>query len=243
MRSSFWEWKGRLEPMPGSNISDVILEAIQRANDGPFSFTFNNVQVEVRADSDPDLIYRDWSRAMSGYIEKQVGPYPSRELSDAERAHDAEVEATNRARCDAAQAEYDRKQKAKEESAATKLAGVGPIELLSEPAWRECVAKNQDGYGAAVVSYAERWARLMQAEMAAGAALPDIAERLSCEADIEGITGFMYGCAVSMLATMWKHGEALRRWHNTKTQIGTEGDRANESGGVINPALLSMGGA
>lgn len=57
----------------------------------------------------------------------------------------------------------------------------------------------------------------------------------------EGITGFMYGCAVSALAHFWAHGEALRRWHNLDTQIGTEGEKANESGGVLNPALLNIG--
>ena len=59
--------------------------------------------------------------------------------------------------------------------------------------------------------------------------------------DDDGITVYMYGCAVSVLAKAWKHGEALRRWHNKETQIGTEGDRANESGGVLNPALLTIG--
>jgi hypothetical protein len=44
-----------------------------------------------------------------------------------------------------------------------------------------------------------------------------------------------------MLAKCWLHGEALRRWHNKDTQIGTEGDRANERGGVLNPAMLSIG--
>ena len=50
------------------------------------------------------------------------------------------------------------------------------------------------------------------------------AKEASHLADSEGITGFMYGCAVSMLAQCWKHGEELRRWHNKDTQIGTEGD-------------------
>ena len=44
-----------------------------------------------------------------------------------------------------------------------------------------------------------------------------------------------------MLAQCGVHGEALRRWHNRDTQIGTEGDKANESGGVLNPALLTIG--
>ena len=62
------------------------------------------------------------------------------------------------------------------------------------------------------------------------------------DADTDGITGFMYGMATSILARSRVHGEALRRWHNLKTQIGTEGEQANESGTTLNPALLSVGG-
>jgi hypothetical protein len=66
------------------------------------------------------------------------------------------------------------------------------------------------------------------------------ASACSQAADDEGITGFMYGCAVGCLARAWVYGEALRRWHNKDTQIGTEGDKANASGGVLNPALLNI---
>ena len=81
----------------------------------------------------------------------------------------------------------------------------------------------------------------MQAKIDAGEPLESIADDCSHVADDEGITGFMYGAAVSMLAQCWIHGEQLRRWHNLKTQLGNEGERANESGGVLNPALLSIG--
>lgn len=100
--------------------------------------------------------------------------------------------------------------------------------------------KNTDAYGGRVVSYGEDWANLMESRMAAGDTVEQCAEATSREADTDGITGFMYGCAVSALAHFWQHGEALRRWHNKETQIGTEGDAANESGGVLNPALLTI---
>lgn len=115
------------------------------------------------------------------------------------------------------------------------------LTLRNTPAWRSWVEKNQDPYGAACVRYADKWARIMEAEIARGVALVDCAERAASVADDEGITGFMYGCAVGMLAEAWVHGEQLRRWHNRKTQFGTEGDEANESGGVLNPALLRIG--
>jgi len=105
-------------------------------------------------------------------------------------------------------------------------------------AWKD---NNSDPYGKATVNYAIRWANLMEAKLAQGAALKDIAKATSHEADTEGITGFMYGCAVSILSQCWIHGEELRRWHNKETQLGTEGDKANESGAVLNLALLNIG--
>ena len=94
---------------------------------------------------------------------------------------------------------------------------------LKDPAgWKKSVKANQDPYGAAAHTFAERWANLMEARLADGETIADCADETSHEADTEGITGFMYGCAVSILARVWKHGEALRCWHNLDTQIGNE---------------------
>lgn len=117
------------------------------------------------------------------------------------------------------------------------------MEIRDQAAWDSWFQNNTDPYGSAVIRYAQKWANAMEDEMAAGAELEDVAERTSHEADTEGITGFMYGAAVSVLATLWVHGERLRRWHNLDTQLGTEGEKANESGGVFNPALLNIGGS
>lgn len=114
------------------------------------------------------------------------------------------------------------------------------MKYADESKWNDYVAKNQDFYGAGIIRYAERWANLMEAKMDAGAKLEDIAEAASHEADTDGITGFMYGAAVSTLAPTWIHGEALRKWHNLSTQLGDEGERANAGGGVLNPALLNI---
>jgi hypothetical protein len=81
----------------------------------------------------------------------------------------------------------------------------------------------------------------MEAAMDAGESLEACAKRASHEADTEGITGFMYGAAVSTLAQAWVHGDRLRRWHNLDVQIGNEGEKANESGGTLNPALMNIG--
>jgi hypothetical protein len=106
--------------------------------------------------------------------------------------------------------------------------------------WRKWVKSNLDPYGRACVVYSEQWAELMEEKMSKGATLKDIAKDASHEADTDGITGFMYGAAVSMLSGCWKHGDELRRWHNLDTQIGNEGEKANEDGGTLNPALLGV---
>lgn len=229
---------------PGSMIGNVIASAILEAAllGEEVGFEFNGVEVVVAGDSDPGLVYRDWDRALQGFIEKHVGPHPKAQLSAEELRSDAAIRATSEAKQAQRRAEYAAREKLKRDAVEATLTNAGPMEFSDAAAWNEFKAKNVDPYGGAVVTYAERWARLMQMELASGRALEDIAAPTSSDADLEGITGFMYGCAVGALAHCWKHGEALRRWHNLKTQIGSEGERANQSGGVLNPALLSIGG-
>lgn len=93
-------------------------------------------------------------------------------------------------------------------------------------------ANSHDGYSLAVMNYLTRWADLMETEIAKGKKLADIAEKTSHKADTEGITGFMYGCAVNILAQVWEHGEELRKWHNKEYDY--EGD------GVVNPAIITI---
>lgn len=114
------------------------------------------------------------------------------------------------------------------------------MKLKDAVLWKDYQDKNTDPYGGECVRYAEAWADLMEAAMALGRKLEDIADAASHEADTEGITGFMYGCAVSMLSVCWEHGEELRCWHNLDTQMQDEGEQANESGGVLNPALMKI---
>lgn len=109
--------------------------------------------------------------------------------------------------------------------------------------WEEGLAANSDFYGRGVYVFAERWAILMEERLAADTTktVADVAEKASHDADTDGITGFMYGCAVGILSRAWVHGEQLRRWSNRNVQIANEGDEANEKeGAVLNPALLCV---
>lgn len=133
-----------------------------------------------------------------------------------------------------------------------------PMQYASEGEgrWAEFIESNppqtRGGYGYACCRFASEFATRMDQEMIADGVDQDVpaavakwidahAERISAEADNEGITGFMYGRAVRMIVECWRHGEIFRRWHNKETQIGTEGDEANKSGGILNPAIIVVG--
>ena len=85
------------------------------------------------------------------------------------------------------------------------------MKLADKSTWEEFVNTNRDFYGSGVIRYAERWANMMEKEMENGKNLADIARATSYMADTEGITGYMYGCAVSMLSLVWEHGKELKR--------------------------------
>ena len=108
------------------------------------------------------------------------------------------------------------------------------MKVKNEEIWKEYNDKNKDAYGNATIRYAEKWANLMEKEIESGKKLIDIADKTSNEADTEGITGFMYGCAVGCLSSCWEYGEELRKWHNK--QYGVD---ENQSG-VVNPAILTI---
>lgn len=120
------------------------------------------------------------------------------------------------------------------------------MHIVDQDYWDKGLAANKDPYGHRCFTYAEDWANLLEKRIPANATSAEVtrivvdhARNDSATADTDGITGFMYGAAVSILSRVWKWGDELRRWHNLDIQIGNEGERANASGGTLNPALLS----
>ena len=209
------------EPMAGESIGKTCetLEQLATEHGDPVQAEFNGVMITASPGSTAGELETEW-----------------REETDRKRAeHEASPEYKRR------QEAAERRDAGNKASLQAALVDAPPMEFADEQAWGEFTAKNADPYGVRVVRYAEEWARLMQARIANGGTIEDCAEGLSHLADDDGITGFMYGCAVSVLAKVWKHGEALRRWHNKEAQFGDEGDKANEDGGVLNPAILSVG--
>lgn len=113
-----------------------------------------------------------------------------------------------------------------------------------QDAYEKWKKNNVDFYGAGIIQFGEAWAHLMEARLMNGEDLVDIAKPCSVEADnlpCGGITGYMYGASVSFLSDVWEYGEELRRWHNKDVGGEKAGEKANNSGGVINPAILTIG--
>jgi hypothetical protein len=121
------------------------------------------------------------------------------------------------------------------------------MKFVNKEVWDKSVASNGNDmhdYGGAVNWFAEHWADAMEKKIREGYRVKDIAKDCSHEVNnkmgLYGMTGFQYGCAVAILAEVWYYGDDLRIWHNLDTQISNEGERANEKGTVLNPALLTI---
>ena len=109
------------------------------------------------------------------------------------------------------------------------------MKILEEKEQEYCYKKNNDTYSKACFIYAERWAGLLEKEIDKGdknikEVIKQYAKKYSYDADIEGITGFMYGMAVQILSSYWEYGEELKKWHNK--EYNYEGED------IINPAIL-----
>lgn len=111
--------------------------------------------------------------------------------------------------------------------------------ITKEKEWNECVENNKDAYGKCCVDVARQVMKILDDEP--GDFDP---HTIICRADDEtkagGITGFMAGMVSSIVSQCHSRGEEFRHKWNKDVQIGNEGDKANEEGGVLNPALLNV---
>jgi len=215
-----------------SNIQDSINQAVIQAtdNDAEVEFDFNGVKVVVNASTDKIALLRDY---MNSHLMEweQVGPNPPVQYSADVNAQIALAKEAQAERQKVQEAEWEREAAEKQANFDKEVEGI-EMEVTDTESWNDYVKVNTDGYGKACVDYARNWARLMQKKMSDGAELKDIAGACSHLADTEGITGFMYGAAVSMLSKCWSHGEELRKWHNKEYN--------HEGEGVVNPAMVTI---
>ena len=191
-------------------------------------FEFNGINCVINKHTNLDLLWKDYSNAhLMDWKEVNGNMVYSKEVNDEiKRRMDA---------ADEKQRIYRKEQYEKEKkerlSYQKQVEGV-EIQLKDEEGWNMCKKTNSDPYGKCAVDYAESWAKLMQVQISHGNKLVDIAEKTSHQLNFYGITGFMYGAAVSMLSQYWVYGEELRKWHNKEYN--------HEGEGVVNPAILTI---
>lgn len=211
----------------GSNFEAELCEAFncETALTG-IRFEFNGVTVLVtKENANTEQIVVDWKAGMDANAEKnrlEMEAYMKTPKYRAERAKALKLQTR-------------RENVEKEVLAVDESSEIEFKDDESKAKWEQWVEINShDGYSLGVVTYARRWAKYMQHLMTKhNKAIYQIADNVSIVTDIDGITGFMYGCAVAILSECWKYGEELRRWHNKKW-------RHEDCDGVVNPAVLTI---
>lgn len=111
--------------------------------------------------------------------------------------------------------------------------------ITDEKLWNSWVKANKDPYGKCCVDVARQVMEILDKEPGDFDG-DDLINRADKEIKAGGITGFMAGCVAGMVSKAHSRGEEFRKKWNLSNQIGTEGEKANESGGVLNPALLTI---
>jgi len=239
----------KLDPLCGSDFDSVSKQAKQIATDKNIvvEFDFNGVKCLVDKNTNAEWLYRDYRNSWT-MDWKTVGPdcveqYPIETQNLLEQLTKIREEKA------AKDAEEYRKKEATEKAVFdAKINGV-ELELKDIESWNKSRETNTDSYGKVTLDYAEGWAKLMQLEINTQInkmkeynrelsprfiqnVINVCAEKTSFEMGFMGISGFMYGCAVSILSQCWVHGEELRKWHNK--EYGYEGV------GVVNPAIMTI---
>lgn len=216
----------------GNTFDDVSKQAhdIATKRNLIVEFEFNGVICLVSKDTNLKWLYRDYCNSWTMEW-KMVGDNCVAEYDEATKNELARRTKISEEK----EAERRRQHKIKEDKEraafAEKTKGL-QMEFKNKDEWDIGKSKNTDAYGGCVYYYAESWAKLMQREILNGNKLEDVAEKTSYELGFLGITGFMYGAAVSILSHCWLYGERLRKWHNKEYNHDGEG--------VVNPAILTI---
>lgn len=233
-----------IDPMMGTDISDFaelivgcfekksnFIDKVSQVFNCPknnvlkgITFEFNDVNILVtKNDADVNKIYAKYKAGLEANARKARLELEAYKKTDEYRL----------ARAKTLKREI-RKEKVREE--VLEIDKTTQLEFKDEEAkekWNNWVKDNSyPSYNLYTMKYASWWGKYMQHVMSKhNKTVADIAENTFDLVDMDGITGFMYGCVVDILSQCWKHGEELRKWHNKKYN-------KEDSEGVINPAIL-----
>lgn len=224
----------KLNAGAGSTFESVAEKAKSIATEiaTTVEYDFNGVRCLVDKDTNLERLWRDYSNSWTMEW-KEVGPncveaYAPDVQADFERR--TKIREEKRAK---EEAEYRAKETKERITFSKNVRGVA-LELSDPAGWEKARKANSDGYGKAALDYAEGWAKLMQVQIAKGKTVAECYESTQRGLGFLGITGFQFGCAVSILSQTWKHGEELKRVHNRKY------GRPDVTEGTVNPAILTV---
>lgn len=112
--------------------------------------------------------------------------------------------------------------------------GEFPVKETAMTDWENCKRLNSgESYSRAIIRYTILWVQYMEyLTKKYGMEMSEIWDRCSDLANVDGVTGFMYGAAASIISRVWQSGEEFRKCYNSKW---------NYSGaGTVNPAMLAV---
>jgi hypothetical protein len=185
---------------------------------GPIMFevVLNGVTVRIDASSHCFTLERDRKRAQDGCIEGPVGPRHNRHLSEEEIAHDAAVRAENERQLFMKQHAYDQEMRRRQQVLDDRLKELPHMEVPNPSTMTPWYANKTVSYD--TIQFAQRWARLMQGELAKGNELGATAERSFYDAiGGKGLLSYEGFEAARILFACWSHGAALKQWAQSAT--------------------------
>lgn len=171
-------------------------------------FEFNGIICYVTADSDPELVLRDYSRAIDDPEITEIGPNYKAALSAAEIARDQELQAKR-----AAKIREEQHLSEKALLRATKrlddILAKAPkfIPINSPESYKATCVKCDSG----AVCYAEKLMRITEFFLAAGSDFETAVNQANRLVDeVERTSGSIWGEAMQLACQFWTHGEELR---------------------------------
>lgn len=174
-------------------------------------FDFNGITCYVSKDTNLTDLHRDYCNSFAmGW--KKVGPICDAEYSPTVQAELSQKKTERDEEQRKSQAEHDIRVAAAKAKSNIKVSGV-EFELADPEGWKKSRAANKDGYGAAILDFAEDWAKLMQVEISKGKTIDEVAHIASEEVDkYAGVSGYMYSTARNFLTQVWAHREEFKAW-------------------------------
>ncbi|HMH70543.1 MAG TPA: hypothetical protein VK502_04030 [Candidatus Saccharimonadales bacterium] len=170
-----------------------------------------DLTIKVAADSNLETIYRDWGRALDGYLGKNavVGPYPELVLSSKTLASDAAIKRRRKQE----KTRESVKELAERGRIAERLKRAPQMAYSDEAYWREVAKRNTSRLDREMQYFATCWARLMQLEMSEGKELANVWQTARTEVDLytNMASGLVVQAALLLLIKCWVHGAALKK--------------------------------